>query len=303
MLWADRFGPKTLMWVPHALRGRFADLAAALVLRAIDEEQPPEELLRANHLLRLLPALVLRLPPPTAGDRDLTATAAAASLPLGAVVRRRLQLAEGGLWSLLVEELVAGDPAAPTIRNAGGDDEAAAELRTLQAAAAKVYEGNVRAAVNILTEPGVAPPTPEVRATVQGLLPQAEAGALEQRCAQARALLATAGPHAPRVTLRAVARRVRLLRAGAAGGASGWRNSHIQVVLNGEGGPAALAALVPVLAQGEGDRARAAGLGLGRHRAALEGGGQERHPPHRLPLMGPDIHNSGAPTINAINSD
>ena len=240
----------TMQWAPRALRERVAavlrDLLADAILATQLEVGTPREAL-AHRLAWAAPSLLLRPPPgKDAADEGQAGAAAAAA------VRSRVQLAEAADWQTLLQDALRDRrehrrraAEAEALRQPTATDEADA-LRRGQAAVNKVHAGNLRGAVQVLTGEGVADGGPDTEAKLRALVledPPSQA-AREQLRAELEA--ATKHVSAPRVTVRALRRRMRAQRTGAAPGASGWRNSHLSLVAEAPGGVGWLAEWVRI---------------------------------------------------------
>ena len=227
--------PRTLQWCARSLRTRVqAQLKQALGAAVIATQAAPgtaweEEM---HRWAWLMPSLLLRAPPDSGAQQPGTTAAVTQA------VRRRLQLAETAQWGLLLKEAAeearaaaAEEEARPPQQEPAG--EQAAALRRAQAAVTKARAGNIRGGLQVLTGEGVESGTAETVAKLKLLVieDRAEAdegGELEAQLAAAKAALERRGP--PKLHMRGLRRRTRGLRAGAAPGASGWRNSHIQLL-------------------------------------------------------------------------
>ena len=178
-----------------------------------------------------MPSLLLRAP----ADADPRTGGTTAAITKA--VRGRVQLAEAARWGDLLEQAAADELAAAQAvpendLQQAAVGERAAQLRRAQAAVTKARSGNLRGALQVLTGEGVADGTEETVRKLQELVmtEPAEAdtgGELEEQLRLARETLDRRGP--PRLHMRALRRRTRALRPGAAAGASGWRNSHVEI--------------------------------------------------------------------------
>ena len=258
--------PRTLLWVPRSMEGRVADIAIecfSMVLAAhaaVEEDRElPEAAVHAHLLLRALPELLLRAPT-GAAMRDKAAVTVSADLKLAAVIRARLDRAELADWLGLARDAL-DDRAAASNSDAGpgrdaahGDrgasDSAAAFAATAQLVAGKVRSGCVKSALQILDGFGKAAPTESTWDKITALV-AAPAPAGEQDATAAAAVAALhqrMGARAP-CRVRTVRRRTRVLRAGAEPGPSGWRNSHISMVVRRPQGAECLARWTRLWAQ------------------------------------------------------
>ena len=227
--------PRTLQWCARSLRPRVASLLEQAIAEAVLSSQTAPGTaweLQAHRWAWLLPSLLLRAP--VESDPATSGTTAA----ITQMVRRRVQQAEASQWLALLEEALEDDSAAAAAATAAPAPQApvrerAAELKRAQAAVTKARAGNLRGGIQVLTGEGVAEGTDDTMHKLRALVmeeraPADEEGELERQLAHARAALDAAGP--ARLYVRALRRRVRALRPGAAAGASGWRNSHILMV-------------------------------------------------------------------------
>lgn len=236
-------GRPTVLWIPRALKGRVAELfmkALAQWLELAEGEDPSAPSARRDSAalhLRILPQLVLRCPD------TKQAEAQEGNLTINAVIRHRVQRAEAGEWMDLLTELIDDDggharssPCRSTTTGAGGERQ-----KQLQRAVDKARTGALRAAAQIVTGAGKAEPSERVAGQVRALL--AMTVDEEERLATA-AQRQSALLHAdevPRITTKSVRRKLRVLKAGAEPGPSGWRNSHLQLMGATPGGAALLA--------------------------------------------------------------
>lgn len=232
--WTCQPAPATMVFVPRSLRRRFAAVADVLLSRAITttleaHDGAPCEQRAAEHahaLLWALPSLVLRA---EAGDPDEDLKTR--SRHQVGLARSRLQHAEAGEWHILLraalDERLAQQTAAAERDGLGPGKEPSATQR-LGLAARKARHGCLRTATQILIGPGKAPPT---AATVEQTwhLACREGGPDDAAALAAARKVAERLPgiHIPG---RVVSKRVRLARAGAEPGPSGWRNAHIACV-------------------------------------------------------------------------
>ena len=250
--WAAEPALPTMMHVPRHLRKRFGVLAAGVLQRAVDlsTAQPASDAdvqaARNAHLLAwALPGLILRQAPMDGDDEPDAARAD--SLRRAALVRQRLQIAERGQWHKLLEQALA--ERAEKGRDHDPLDTRQVRSRKLAQAIRKTRNGCYRTATQLLTGAGKAPQCEETIDKVWELccgMPQpADAAAHQRACAAARRAPWT------QIRRRIVNKRVKLARAGAVPGPSGWRNAHIRSVHeSGDAGRATLHAWCQLWADG-----------------------------------------------------
>ena len=119
--------------------------------------------------------------------------------------------------------------------------EVAERRERMEAAARKTQSGCLRAAVQLLTGEGKAPPSRDTLDRVRELLAshvtEEQAEETAAACAEAR----KAVREVPLIQLRAVRRKVRALKRAAEPGPSAWRNSHLVMIAERPGGVDCLA--------------------------------------------------------------
>ena len=227
--------PRTMQWCSRQLRGRVASqLTAAIAAAVVATQLSPgtKHELEAHRWAWAMPSLLLRAAENT-GTEGSEKTAATTQM-----VRRRLQLAESSQWLELLEDALRdreeqADRTSQEAPRQGPAGEGAARLREAQASVSKARSGNLRGGIQVLTGEGVAEGTTATEEVMRGLVLEHCAaadgdGELEEQLRLAREEIRRRG--GPPLRMRALRRRLRCLRAGAAPGASGWRNSHIGLV-------------------------------------------------------------------------
>ena len=208
----------------------------AMVAATATRYPDADETLRASRWAWVMPTLLLRRPRPAlcaSGGRQEWAApdearATEADVSLTQTLRHRLQLAEMGMWRRLLDEYIEDREVArcAAVRAESAppkDDDADVFDRVTQ----RVLGDTIaRAKHELLGQPCAVRNTQtadEIAALACVPVDEGEAAALQEELAAADAMRVVAR----KPTRRMLRRRMVTLRAGAAPGPSGWRNSHI----------------------------------------------------------------------------
>ena len=225
------------------------NLANAATAETAAGPLPAEAAVQAHMLLRALPEILMRA---SAGKptHDRGAAAVRTDLRLAAMLRARIDRAELQDWLRLAKEAweergeekhESGPDDNRIAPDTDGCDSPAAMSAMAQLVAGQVQSGCVKSALHILTFHGKAADTEATWDNILKLVAE-EAPAWENG-ADATAVAEALTQRAPRAPcrVRTTKRRVRVLRAGAEPGPSGWRNSHLATVLRRPNGASTIA--------------------------------------------------------------
>ena len=265
---AERPAMPTATWAPRSMATRIGDILTAAMWRLLQAARchDPVEQRTAGLQLWSLPTLLLRRDVEHSrtecekgGEKakhKLRDDGRGEDFSWLQKVRRRCMLAEENRWEELIDEYIHDRELADTQtelpeRGSAGRSDAAAAHKLMDKAVRKVQGGCLRAAANMLTGHGTAAGTAatwkKVTDLVAGEVTVAEMQATAREAQEARKAVEAV----PRIKMRTVKRKLRVIKSGAQPGPSGWRNSHLREMAGAWSGRDALCQWSQAWANGE----------------------------------------------------
>ena len=252
--------PATMEWIPRTVRPRIT----TIMIKLLSESAQAAELANENEwdairwrtstLLYAAPSILLSKPKKQvqSDDDGKEGMKESNQRKMFKEIRRRLQLAEKGEWHKLLGNHLE-DYASKTKKTKKEEDtgEGSQRARDLQNATSRAQQGNIRGACQALVGRGLAPSNHDTVEKVKSMVAMDVTKAEHKELEDARRGASKLKSKVPEMTIGAVKRRIRVLKAGAAPGSSGLRNNHIRAIAAAPGGLRALTAWIAAWTKGK----------------------------------------------------